>query len=257
MADAKLRRLYVPQLPADGGKLVLPDESAKHVQVLRLSEGDRVELFDAYGGAATATLERVARGHIECSVTAMRVAPEPRVSVTLVLGVPKGPKLEPIVRMTTELGVHALHFAQTERAVPKLSSDSPKLERLARVAREACAQSGTARAPELTGPRPLLEVAASAPRDALKLVFWEEAQTLPFANESFSRVDLRQVWAVVGPEGGLSAAEVERLEQLGYLRAGLGESILRVDTAAVVIAALVLDRIRNARPVSESVSESS
>jgi 16S rRNA (uracil1498-N3)-methyltransferase len=245
MADApKLRRLWVPSLPLDGGRVELPEESAKHVHVLRLAPGERLELFDARGAAAAATLERGSRGRVECTAEAAQVAPDTRVRVTLIQGVPKAPKLEPIVRMTTELGVHALRFAQTERSVPKLSSDSPKLERLARISREACAQSGTPRALELFAPRPLLEVAALAPTEAQKLVFWEEASMLPLERESFARPDLREVWAVVGPEGGLTPSEVAGLRELGYQGAGLGQSILRVDTAAVVIAALVLDRVR-------------
>lgn len=241
--SGKPRRLFAPELPSLGGEVVLPEESVRHVHVLRLRQGEGVRLFDARGNEADATLVRVTRQEITCAAQPVEAAPPRSARVTLILGVPKAPRLEGIVRMTTELGVHAVRFAQTERVVPRFASELPKLERLARVAREACAQSGQARAPELSGPLPLLQVAALAPADAHKLVFWEEARAQDMLR-ALPGGGSQEVWAVVGPEGGLSADEVRELQSLGYRAAWLGEGILRVDTAAVVIAALLLDRLR-------------
>ncbi len=242
---AEGRRLFAPELPRDGGVLRLPVESARHAQVLRLRVGDRVRLFDAAGSEADAEILDVARDAMSCRAEAPRSVPERTRRVTLLLGVPKAPKLETIVRMMTELGVHALCFVLTERSVPKLAHDSPKLERCKRIAREACAQSGQARALEIHGPEELALVAARAPADAARVVFWENAtQTLDAAFASVAAAeDLHDVWAVVGPEGGLSAAEIDQLTPLGYQQVGLGEGILRVDTAAVVASALLLDRM--------------
>jgi 16S rRNA (uracil1498-N3)-methyltransferase len=241
---AELRRLFAPELPKEGGTLRLPVESVRHAQVLRLRAGDRVLLFDAAGSEADAEILEADRGVMTCRAEVSRSVPERTRRLTLLLGVPKAPKLETIVRMMTELGVHALCFALTERSVPKLAHDSPKLDRLKRIAREACAQSGQARALEIHAPEDLASVAARVPADAVRVVFWENAtQSLEAAFASFGAAAPHDVWAVVGPEGGLAAAEVEQLEKLGYQRVGLGEGILRVDTAAVVTSALLLDRM--------------
>lgn len=243
MADA--RRLFASELLGVGATLQLPMESAQHAQVLRLRVGERVSLFDAAGGEADAEIACADRGALSCRVLALRTVPPPERRLTLVLGVPKAPKLEILVRMITELGVHALALAHTERSVPKLGADSPKLERLRRVAREACAQSGQSWAPEIAAPEALLEVAARAPTDALRVVFWEHASVALARVLSAAPLSAaREVWAVVGPEGGLAAQEVDALCGLGYPQAGLGAGILRVDTAAVVVSALLLDRMR-------------
>ncbi|HEX2677166.1 MAG TPA: RsmE family RNA methyltransferase [Polyangiales bacterium] len=242
---AELRRLHAAELPREGGDVKLSADSARHAQVLRLRVGDRVCLFDAAGLEADAEITHAHRDTMTCRAEPPRATPEPAHKLTLVLGVPKAPKLEPIVRMTTELGVHALRLAHSERSVPKLSSDSPKLERLRRVAREACAQSGQARALEIVAPEPLFHVAQQAPAGAARVVFYENATlSLERALVGLSPASLADVWAVVGPEGGLDIAEVEALVQLGYRQVGLGEGILRVDTAAVVASALLLDRMR-------------
>ena len=233
---ARLRRLYVPELPAAGGGVELPRESLEHVHVLRLAAGARVELFDAHGRSAQAELTLLTRARAVCEAQPPSAAVLPRAGLQLIVCLPKAGKLETIVRMTTELGVRAVHLAQSERSVPK-GAESAKLERLRRVAREACAQSGQPLVPELHAPTTLAECAARAAPGAHKLLFWEQASAaLPAAVSG-------EAWAVIGPEGGLSTEEAEMLQSGGYAPISLGSHILRAETACVVIAALLLDRM--------------
>jgi len=236
------RRLFVPELPAAGGELELPPDSAHHARVLRLELGAEIELFDGRSGQADATLTSVARTRTMCRVGPRRELPPAVPALHVVLGLPKGSKLEPIVRMLTELGAHSLHLASCERSVPRPQREdgAARLPRLLRIALEACAQSGQPRAPDLHAPAALLEVAARAPISSRRLVFWERA-TMPLRARPEGAGD--DVWAVVGPEGGLSEAEVDALVGLGFVAVGLGPGVLRVETAVPVIAALLLDRI--------------
>jgi 16S rRNA (uracil1498-N3)-methyltransferase len=239
---ARTRRLFVPELPAAGGSVTLPAESLEHVHVLRLAPGATVELFDASGRVAQAELTVVARDRAECLAQPPEAVAARSQQLHLVVCLPKAAQLETIVRMATELGVAALHLVTSERTVPKLAPDGGKLDRLRRIAREACAQSGAARPPELTGPLPLAQRIAAAPIGASKLAFWERAsEALPAAGSGgFGETE---VWAVVGPEGGLSAAEAQQLTAAGFALTSLGTHILRAETACVVIAALLLDRM--------------
>ena len=235
------RRLFAPELPALGDELLLPADSVHHARVLRLETGAQVELFDGRAGFASATLIEVSRDRIRCRVDGRREVEPPTPAVHVVLGLPKGNKLEGIARMVTELGVFAVHLAQCERSVPRPSGEASRLSRLERIALEACAQSGQAHAPHFHGPAPLRDIADRAAAGATKLVFWERAtQGLAHA-----RFDARasEVWLVVGPEGGLSDNEVQGLRQCGFCEVGLGPALLRVETAAPVIAALVLHRL--------------
>jgi 16S rRNA (uracil1498-N3)-methyltransferase len=234
----RLRRLYAASLPTTAGVLELDEEARRHAQVLRLRAGDEISLFDARGGEATARVRSNDKRALLCDVEpGHRLAPR-EARLCLVVCIPKAAKLELIVRMATELGVHAIRLAESERSVPRLSADSPKLERLRRIALEACAQSEQAWAPELSGPLPLA-AAAAAPLDAEKFVFWENAT----AALSVGPTQSREVWAVVGGEGGLCEHEVAVLSGLGYAQVGLGSGILRVETACVVATALLLDRL--------------
>jgi 16S rRNA (uracil1498-N3)-methyltransferase len=236
------RRLFAPELPAGGGEVALPEPSAHHARVLRLSPGDRVTLFDGRAGEARATIAGFGRSGLTCTAEPRVAIAKPEPALHVVLGLPKGGKLEDITRMLTELGVSALHVALTERSVPRPKDAAARMARLQRVAIEACAQSGQACAPELHEPAPLLAIAARAPADAARLVFWEMGGA-PLPSALAQIAPPRAVWAVIGPEGGLSDAEVDALRARGFVAVGLGRALLRVETAAPVIAALVLDQI--------------
>jgi 16S rRNA (uracil1498-N3)-methyltransferase len=238
---ARLRRLFVPELPVEGGSVPLPPESVGHVHVLRLASGALVELFDASGRVAQAEITSVERDRVLCAAQPSAAGAVRSGRLHLVVCLPKPAQLETIVRMSTELGVTALHLATSERTVPKLASDA-KLERLRRISREASAQSGAGRTPELTGPRTLQACIAAAPDGALKLAFWERASA-PLPTAGGAEFEDREIWAVIGPEGGLSEAEALQLEAAGCLLTSLGTHILRAETACVVIAALLLDRM--------------
>jgi 16S rRNA (uracil1498-N3)-methyltransferase len=240
-----LRRLFVDTLPVEGGSVALPLASRRHAQVLRVRVGQAVCLFDARGAQAQAVVAAVERDAVMCDAQPAGVLAQRAARLTLVLGVPKAQKLDEIVRMATELGVHAVRLAHTEYSVPKLTAESHKLERVRRIAREACAQSGQPWPTLITDPEPLPAAAGAAPDDAVRLVFWEQS-TAPLDTVASAQLlrSCGDVWAVMGPEGGLASEEVAGLSARGYREVGLGDSILRVDTAALVISTLLLDRMR-------------
>jgi 16S rRNA (uracil1498-N3)-methyltransferase len=237
------RRLFAAELPVAGGVLELPVESAHHARVLRLAAGDRVQLFDGRLGLSDAVIEALARDRVVCRAAARAQLPAPAPALHVVLGLPKGGKLENALRMLTELGVAALHIALCERSVPRPGDGgSARMARLSRVAIEACAQSGQPLAPTVHAPAPLLAIAAAIPEPARRLVFWECGGSPLDAALAATDQPGSDVWAVVGPEGGLSEGEVTALTAQGFAAVGLGPAVLRVDTAAAVVAALLLDR---------------
>jgi 16S rRNA (uracil1498-N3)-methyltransferase len=240
------RRLFAPELPEHGGQLELPEASAHHARVLRLAAGERVQLFDGRLGQAEAAIAALEQGKVVCRAEPRQALRAPSPALHVVLGLPKGGKVEDVLRMLGELGVAALHLAHCERSVPRHGGDPARMARLARVAIEACAQSGQPLATHVHAPAPLLEIARSAPESARRLVFWERATT-PLDAALPARGPATELWAVVGPEGGLSEGEVAGLSACGFAAVSLGRALLRVETAAPVIAALVLDRVGRLR----------
>lgn len=232
------RRLYAPELPIAERELALVPESHKHVQVLRLRAGDDLELFDAAGCIARATLTAVSSKSATCRVQPLQCLPREKPALHVVLGLPKGDKLDTAVRMLTELGAAAVHIAQTERAVPRSGELQSRMDRLARITREACAQSGQAYAPALHPPADLATIGQRAPSSATKWLLWEESEA-PRPRSSASTPE--DMWVVVGPEGGLAPHEVATLRERGFVELSIGPAILRFETAVITAVTLALD----------------
>lgn len=227
------RRLHHHPLPPDGGLLELSPEVARHAKVLRLAKGDALVLFDGAGREADAVILAL-DGGLRCRVDPPRTVDVSRPRVVLIQCVPKGSKLDDIVRGVTELGVTAIHLALSERCVsrPKGARALKRVERLEKIVREAARQCGRADVPEVHAPAPLLEVAARAPRTAARYSFVVGAEA--------EIGGAAEAWVLVGPEGGLAPEEAVTLADAGWTLAGLGTTTLRVETAAVVAVALSL-----------------
>jgi 16S rRNA (uracil1498-N3)-methyltransferase len=232
-------RFFVEELPEAGGALELSKEVARHLRVLRLRVGDEISLFDGSGRQARAWIETL--DPPKCSCEAPTDASPDLPEVHLIQAMPKGKKVDQIVRMATELGVDAVHLAISERTIsrPDPSQKSGKLARLDKIAREASRQARRRTVPKIHPPRPLTEVVHDAGEESTRLVFWEDAEE--FLPQKLDTVS--EVWVVVGPEGGLSHTEIEMLAAAGYTALRLGQTILRVETAAPAALSLVLDRV--------------
>lgn len=238
------RRLYAPELPVQEQLIELAEESRKHAQVLRLRAGDDLELFDTAGCVARATLVAIDAKRASCRAQPLQCLPRERPSLHMVLGMPKGDKLDTAVRMLTELGAASIHIAQTERAVPRPTDLQTRLARLARIAREGCAQSGQAYAPVLHAPADLATIGQRATAAAVKWVLWEESES-PRPHNVASKLD--DMWVVVGPEGGLTPHEIAGLRAQGFVELSIGPAILRFETAVITAATLALDHIGRLR----------
>lgn len=233
------RRLRVAALPEAGGVVPLSKEAVKHARVLRLREGDEVVLFDGVGLRARARITSLGEDAACLSEASCAVAVS-RPELHLVLALPKLPTLEDVVRATTELGVTSIHLAISARSVPRLDDarGDRRRERLARIAEEAARQSERDDVPTIAAPRPLSAVTAEVPRDASRLVLCGRSGG-PLAPELVT-----PVWLVVGPEGGLAEEEVRGLVDHGWTAVTLGETVLRVATAATASVAIAMARSR-------------
>lgn len=197
----------------------LADDDHHHLfRVVRLREGESVSVSDGAGGWRQCT---VAGESLVPSGPVERV-PARTTPCTIAAAIPKGDRLEWMVQKLTEIGVERVVLLHCERSVVRWDGERGRkqLARLQRVAREASMQSRRVWLPEIVGPVSFDEVLA--PDVALaepSADGWRAASTI-----------------VIGPEGGFSAAELERAAQAGAARVSLGEQVLRVETAALVAA---------------------
>jgi 16S rRNA (uracil1498-N3)-methyltransferase len=226
--------------------LRLPTDAAHHVaRVMRARVGDTLGLFDELGLAATATITAISRDAVD-----VRLEPPgwsagigaDSSAVTLLQGVPKGDKLETIVRQATELGVAAMRPVFTARSVPRAGSAGTRLERLRAIAIAACEQSGRSVLPALHAATSLDAALASlAPQITLRIVPWESGGE-PLMS-FLATAPAGPCALLVGPEGGLEAAEIDVARRHGFVPVSLGARILRTETVAPALLS-VLSAVR-------------
>jgi 16S rRNA (uracil1498-N3)-methyltransferase len=189
--------------------------------------GEALVAFDGHGLEVDVRIVRADRdGTLVEPVGEVRER-RPPFAVHLLLGVPKGPAMDDAVRMATEAGMTHLHPLHTERAVPR----GEKTDRWERIAASAAEQCGRADVPSILPPCELAEGLARVAdvpdrRVALPGSPGRSPATGPVA-------------VLVGPEGGLSEAEVRRALQAGFVPMGLARFVLRACTAAGVAVAAV------------------
>ena len=132
-----MHRFCVPGSYAPGQELTLPPEEAAHaLKVLRLREGDEVEVFNGEGARFSAVLTAVGKAEATVRVEDCLPDTEPPVRVTLYQGLPKADKLDFIAQKITELGACRLVPVAMSRCVAKAEGKeaAKKAERLSRIA---------------------------------------------------------------------------------------------------------------------------
>ena len=235
-----MHRFFVTErIEGIGAEVTLSKEESVHAaRVLRLKAGEPVALLDGeglYAGILTHVSEQGTRA---CIAEALP-SPEPDMQVTLVQGLPKADKLEMIVQKATELGAWAITPVEMARCVAKADKQGKKRERYQRIALEAAKQSGRAHVPEVGETVNFAGFCRKAEANAFDVVFvaWEEEHALPLSKALCALQEagkpLQRIAVVIGPEGGITAEECERLKALGAVSVTLGRRILRTETAGL------------------------
>jgi 16S rRNA (uracil1498-N3)-methyltransferase len=208
----------------------LRDGEAHHLQVRRVEPGQAVELRDGEGLVGRGTLRRTGKvWSVDVDATD-RVAPAP--ALVLAVGAGDRDRFAWVVEKATELGVTAVVPLETDRTAAVATRVRPQhLARLRRHALEAVKQSGAAWATRLEEPRPL-EALVARPPDGIRWLADVGGLVAPAA------LGDEPLTVVIGPEGGFTADERDRLLAAGFDAIRLGAHTLRFETAAIAAAAL-------------------
>lgn len=203
----------------------------------RLPVGAELRLVDGAGHARSGLVDHV--GGKEARVATGEPLPsgEPSRQLHLLVAAPRFQRASWLVEKATELGVSAICFLRTERD-PRDYGDA-NLERLRRVAAAALEQCQRSRLPTLSGVHdwhevPALLDAVDEPRTVYRLDPGAPPLATPALDSAQSAVLL------IGPEGGWSDDERAQLDHLGVQPRGLGPTVLRIETAALAGAAILL-----------------
>ena len=225
---------------AAGSTVVLDGSEGHHAaQVVRLRVGETIDVVDGRGRRVEGTVVAVGRDRIDvrADVIADEPAPEPRIVVVQALA--KGDRGERAIETLTEVGVDAIAPWAAAHAVSQWRGDKAQrgADKWRATALASAKQARRSRVPEVL---PLVETSDVRPiveGAALALLLDETSAT---ALSSIHVPDHGDIVIIVGPEGGISAAERDAFVAWGARAVHLGPHILRTSTAGTVAAAIVL-----------------
>ncbi|MEJ2400664.1 MAG: 16S rRNA (uracil(1498)-N(3))-methyltransferase [Xanthomonadales bacterium] len=228
----RLHRIHTEQPLEPEHEIRLENDRAHYLgRVLRVAAGQTIVLFNGdgcdYAAEVLAADRNTVRIAVRSRLPARRESP---LAITIVQAVSRGERMDQTLQKCTELGATAFRPVLSERVEVRLDGKrlAKRLDHWRSVIVAACEQSGRARIPELAAPGGLdAWPAESDPAATTRLVLD------PDADRRLADVPAATAFELaVGPEGGFSAAEVDRMDARGVVRVTLGPRILRTETAA-------------------------
>ncbi len=240
-----MNRFFVQPEAVYDNKIYISDEQdIKHIsKVLRLKEGDEIEISDSVCWEYIAEIAEIEKDRIQAKIVdKQKFANEPFTKITLFQGVPKQGKMELIIQKNVELGVTAIVPVFTARTVVTDNGKfGKKIERWQKIADEAVKQCKRGIIPQILQEKNFKEMVAEL--ETFDLVLF------PYENEENRSIKdaLREiknkpenVAIIIGPEGGFSDEEAAVLKNMGTECVTLGKTTLRTETAGIATVAMTM-----------------
>jgi len=239
-----LPRIYSPRSLEDATACELGADSLRYLKtVLRLGPGDAVVVFDGFGHSYEARIESYTSRAVHLMLQGALPQRKKQISVTLAQAVPKGTKMDMIVKGAAELGADVIIPFTASRSVSRPTGEkaSAKVARWQKIATEASRCTGSASVAHVGSLLSFEEMLSLAEPSSRKMIFWEEEQhrTIRDALNDPAFDVVGGYFVVVGPEGGFSHDEVAKASEAGFAPVTLGRQILKVETAAMAILAII------------------
>jgi 16S rRNA (uracil1498-N3)-methyltransferase len=237
-------RIYSPESLEDKTTCELGQDNLKYLkQVIRLKQGNRINVFDGFGREFEAEITSYSAKTVLIKLGKIIPASGKEIKITLAQAIPKAKKMDVIVKSAAELGADMIIPFAAVRSVSHITDEksSLKVARWQKITREAARSSHSSHITEVLKVLSFTDMLSSASQDALRLIFWEEEsqKTIKDVLTDETLAAAKEFFVVVGPEGGFSKDEVMRTQEAGFISVSLGRQILKVETAAAAIISII------------------
>ena len=223
--------------------MITGPEAHHMIRVLRMGKGDALFLLDGRGGRFLAEIESVSGDAVKIQIKkTLDHGKAPALEITLCQGVIKSASMDYLIQKTSELGVTRILPFFSSRCVVQLNGarQQKKTDRWREIARNAAKQCHRD-IPARIGPPASFDrqLASLGETPGLKVILWEGERSRDLKGLLRENQPSEGFTGVVGPEGGFTTEEISRARHAGYIPVSMGHRILRAETAALVLVALV------------------
>ncbi|MBB6217934.1 16S rRNA (uracil1498-N3)-methyltransferase [Anaerosolibacter carboniphilus] len=243
-----MNRFFVDKqnIVEDMQQIVIDDpDDVKHIQrVLRLEQGDAVEICDGQNMEYIAEISSMDKSVIRLNIVEKWAgSTEPPIEITLFQGIPKATKMDVIIQKCTELGISRIVPVITERTIVQLKdqkSEEKKVERWQKIADEAAKQCKRGIIPRIELPMVFSEAIKDIQDFDLTLIPYEREVSLGLKGVLRQQVGATKIGIYIGPEGGFGEKEIEGAKKAGIVPVTLGPRILRTETAGFTALSILM-----------------
>ena len=237
-------RFFVSKDSVAGGEAIVTGPDARHIaRSLRMAVGEKITVCDGSGREFVCRLESIRDDLVTAAIlSSSPCGSEPPYRATVYQALVKGDRSDTVITKSVEFGASEIVFFESSRCIVRSRDESEnKSQRRSRLASEAAMQCGRGRIPSVGGPLGFGEMLDCARGADIALFCYENEKgtLLPAALPASCPAT---VAIVIGPEGGFSAEEAEQAAELGLIPVGLGERILRTESAAPFVLAVLSGR---------------
>jgi len=235
-----MHRFFIDRIQGEIVSLTDTEQLHHLKDVLRLKVNDEVSIFDGEGNDYAGVITGIDKRQVEIKVKQVRSANKTSVKLTVACAIPKGSRMDEVIDYLTQLGVERIIPMRTERTVVKLDSakTEARLKRWQKIAQSAAQQSQRSRIPVIESVARFEDVILNSQDYDLKLIPNLSGERKPI-REVVAETRPKDVLVLVGPEGDFTAEEVGLALSQGFIAVSLGDTVLRVATAAIAVASYI------------------
>jgi len=232
-----MQRFFISSKDRQGDKLILDDQRIIHHarDVLRLKAGEMLTVIDQKGTLFECRIEELSDRGVLRIIKETLPGLEDKIRISIACAIPKRAKMDDIVDKLTQLGVEEIIPFFSERVVVMMDKKKRhlRLERWRKIAESASQQSQRNRIPKIAEPCDFKEALKKADGFKLKLIASVCVAKKDSLKKRLDHSSAESVMLLIGPEGDFTPAEIGLAEKKGFLPVSLGDTVLRVETAAI------------------------
>lgn len=242
-----MQKFFVEENQIKNDKINIIGEDVKHISnVLRMQKGEQILIGNKENLETYLTeIEQIEKEKVVVKIVEkLNTQTESNVEIDLYQGLPKADKMELIIQKTTEIGVSKIIPVDMSRCIVKLDEkdSKKKIERWQKVAEGAAKQSKRSKIPKIESKIKIKDIENIMSQYDIFIVAYEEENEVTLKQElkKIKEQEKYKIGVLVGPEGGITKEEIERLTSYNAKVVTLGKRILRTETAPIVLTSNII-----------------
>lgn len=224
------------------GKAKIIGSDFNHIKnVLRLKKDEKIIICNKETSESYyAKIKTMERDFIICNLIEKKETTELPINITIYQGIPKSDKMELIIQKSVELGVNKIIPTEMKFCIAKIKDEDKKISRWQSISEAAAKQSKRTIIPKIERVKSFEKMCQEIKDFDLAVLAYENEENISFKDIIKENNKIKNIALIIGPEGGISQEEANKLVELGVKKALLGKRILRTETAAITMLSMLI-----------------